>query len=98
MEKLLPSEIQEKLSSVPNWKLTDEKWIERKYRFRYYLKGIEFVNLAANLSEQVNHHPFISIDYKVVTLRISSWNARGLTALDFELALKYDEFYLQTKS
>jgi 4a-hydroxytetrahydrobiopterin dehydratase len=98
MEKLTPSEVQEKLFSVPNWKLTDEKWIERKYRFRIYLKGIDFVNLAANLSEQVNHHPFISIDYKVVTVRISSWNARGLTSLDFELATKYDEFYQQTKS
>jgi 4a-hydroxytetrahydrobiopterin dehydratase len=98
MEKLSPSEVQEMLSSVPDWKLTDEKWIERKYRFRDYLKGIDFVNLAANLSEQVNHHPFISIDYKVVTLRLSSWNARGLTALDFQLATKYDEFYLQTKS
>jgi 4a-hydroxytetrahydrobiopterin dehydratase len=98
MEKLLPSEVQEMLSSVPNWKLTDEKWIERKYRFRDYLKGIDFVQSVANLSEQVNHHPFISIDYKVVTLRLSSWNARGLTALDFQLATKYDEFYLQTKS
>lgn len=98
MEKLLPSEVQEKLSSVPNWKLTDEKWIERKYRFRDYLKGIDFVQSVANLSEQVNHHPFISIDYKVVTLQISSWNAKGLTALDFELAAKYDEFYLEVTS
>jgi 4a-hydroxytetrahydrobiopterin dehydratase len=98
MEKLLPSEVQEKLSSVPKWKLTDEKWIERKYRFHDYLKGIEFVQSVANLSEQVNHHPFISIDYKVVTLRISSWNAKGLTALDFELAAKYDEYYLRVTS
>jgi 4a-hydroxytetrahydrobiopterin dehydratase len=98
MEKLLPSEVQEKLSSVPKWKLTDGKWIERKYRFRDYLKGIDFVQSVANLSEQVNHHPFISIDYKVVTLRISSWNAKGLTALDFELAAKYDEFYLRETS
>ncbi len=98
MEKLTPSEVQEKLSSVPDWRLTDEKWIERKYRFRDYLKGIDFVQSVANLSEQVNHHPFISIDYKVVTLRISSWNAKGLTTLDFDLATKYDEFYLQTKS
>ncbi|MFP7298126.1 4a-hydroxytetrahydrobiopterin dehydratase [Neobacillus niacini] len=98
MEKLTPSEVQEKLSSVTDWRLTDEKWIERKYRFRDYLKGIEFVNLVANQSEKVNHHPFISIDYKVVTVRISSWNARGLTHLDFELAAKYDEFFLQTKS
>ncbi|WP_045521731.1 4a-hydroxytetrahydrobiopterin dehydratase [Neobacillus niacini] len=98
MDKLLPSEVQEKLSSVPNWRLTDENWIERKFRFREYLRGIDFVQQVANLSEQVNHHPFISIDYKVVTLRISSWNARGLTALDFKLATKYDEFYLQMKS
>ncbi len=97
MEKLTPSEVQEKLSPIPNWRLTDEKWIERKYRFRDYLKGIDFVQQVANLSEQVNHHPFISIDYKVVTIRISSWNARGLTALDFELALKYDEFFEQMK-
>lgn len=97
MEKLMPSEVQEKLSSVPDWRLTDEKWIERKYRFRNYLKGIDFVQHVANLSENANHHPFISIDYKVVTLRISSWNARGLTALDFELATKYDEFYEQMK-
>ena len=98
MEKLSSSEVQEKLSSVPNWRLIDEKWIERKYRFRDYLKGVDFVLQVANLSEQVNHHPFISIDYKVVTVKISSWNARGLTVLDFELATKYDEFYLQVKS
>lgn len=98
VEKLTPSEVQEKLSSVPDWRLTDEKWIERKYRFRDYLKGIDFVQSVANLSEQANHHPFISIDYKVVTLRISSWNAKGLTALDFELATKYDEVYLKVKS
>jgi 4a-hydroxytetrahydrobiopterin dehydratase len=97
MEKLTPAEVQEKLSSVADWKLTDEKWIERKYRFRDFLQGIDFVHSVANLSEQVNHHPFISIDYKVVTLRISSWNAKGLTALDFELATKYDGFYLQMK-
>ncbi|MEH7255478.1 4a-hydroxytetrahydrobiopterin dehydratase [Neobacillus niacini] len=98
MEKLTSSEVQEKLSSVPNWRLTDEKWIERKYRFHDYLKGVDFVLLVANLSEQVNHHPFISIDYKVVTVRISSWHARGLTVLDFDLARKYDEYYLQIKS
>ncbi|MEH7012227.1 4a-hydroxytetrahydrobiopterin dehydratase, partial [Neobacillus niacini] len=54
MEKLTPSEVQEKLSSVPDWRLSDEKWIERKYRFRDYLKGIYFVQTVAKISEQVN--------------------------------------------
>jgi 4a-hydroxytetrahydrobiopterin dehydratase len=97
MEKLTPTEVREKLPSIPNWKVTDEKWIERKYRFLDYLNGIEFVQEVANLSEESNHHPFISIDYKLVTLRISSWNAKGLTALDFDLAAEYDALYLQIK-
>jgi 4a-hydroxytetrahydrobiopterin dehydratase len=97
MKKLSGTEIQEKLTTIPNWKLTDEKWIERKYRFLDYLNGIDFVQHVAKLSEKSNHHPFISIDYKVVTLKITSWNAKGLTTLDFDLAGKYDELYLQIK-
>ena len=97
MEKLPVSEVQERLTSVPNWRITDEKWIERKYRFLDFLNGIEFVQKVADLSENVNHHPLISIDYKLVTLKITSWHAKGLTALDFDLANKYDELYLKIK-
>jgi 4a-hydroxytetrahydrobiopterin dehydratase len=97
LEKLTEAEIQEKLTTTPNWKLTDEKWVERKYRFSAFLNGIEFVQSVANLSEEVNHHPFIAIDYKLVTLKLTSWHAKGLTALDFDLAKQYDELFLQIK-
>lgn len=97
MEKLTELEIQEELATVANWKLTNEKWIERKYRFQDYLTGIKFVQDVATLSENTKHHPFISIDYKLVTLKLTSWHAKGLTALDFELAGKYDDLYLQIK-
>lgn len=95
MERLSESEIEKKLSENPNWKRIDEKWIERKYRFREYLRGIEFVSQIAKASEDANHHPFISIDYKLITVKLSSWNARGLTELDFTLAKQYDEIYEQ---
>lgn len=97
MERLNDAEVQEKLVGIADWKLTDEKWIERKYRFLDFLNGVEFVQSVANLSEEVNHHPFIAIDYKVVTLKLSSWNAKGLTLLDFELAEKFDVLYSQIK-
>ncbi|HWO75593.1 MAG TPA: 4a-hydroxytetrahydrobiopterin dehydratase [Bacillus sp. (in: firmicutes)] len=97
MEKLSQSAIEARLAENPNWKLTDEKWIERKYRFKDYLNGIEFVQQIANLSEEANHHPFISIDYKLITVKITSWHAKGLTDLDFELAQKYDELYMKVK-
>lgn len=93
MERLSESEIEKKLAENPNWKRIDEKWIERKYHFREYLRGIEFVNKIAHESEAANHHPFISIDYKRITVKLSSWNARGLTELDFTLAKRYDEIY-----
>lgn len=97
MEKLSLSEIQQKLRTVPNWRITEEKWIERKFRFVEYLNGLEFVQRVAELSEKMNHHPFISVDYKLVTLKITSWHAKGLTELDFELAKKYDAIYLGIK-
>jgi 4a-hydroxytetrahydrobiopterin dehydratase len=97
MEKLSLSEIQAKLTTVPNWRITDEKWIERKFRFSEYLNGIEFVQQVAVLSENMNHHPFISIDYKLVTLKITSWHAKGLTEIDFELAKRIDALYVTIK-
>lgn len=98
MEKLSEAEVQVKLTENPNWKLIDGKWIERKYRFLEYLTGIEFVQSVAQFSERMNHHPFISIDYKLISIKITSWRAKGLTELDFALAQKYDELYLQMKN
>jgi 4a-hydroxytetrahydrobiopterin dehydratase len=87
------NEVQEYLLKTPNWKLIDKKWIVRKYRFKHYLIGIEFVNKLAQLSEEEDHHPLINIDYKLITVKFSSWSANGLTTHDFVLADKFDGIY-----
>ncbi len=92
MNRLNDEEITLSVAGLPGWKL-EGKFIVKKYRFREFLYGIAFVNEIAHLSEEKNHHPFISIDYKLVTLRLTSWNAGGLTDLDVALARKYDEIY-----
>jgi 4a-hydroxytetrahydrobiopterin dehydratase len=33
----------------------------------------------------------ISIDFKLVTLKLTSWHAGGLTELDFTAAASYDQ-------
>ncbi|WP_096199778.1 4a-hydroxytetrahydrobiopterin dehydratase [Bacillus sp. FJAT-45350] len=93
MEKLNEQEVEKLLGELEGWTLVDEKWIERKYRFQDYLAGIDFVQRVGQLSEEENHHPFISIDYKLVRIKLTSWNAKGLTELDFTLANKYNELY-----
>ncbi|PLS02591.1 4a-hydroxytetrahydrobiopterin dehydratase [Neobacillus cucumis] len=90
--KLSLTEIDQALAELTGWKL-DGKFIDKKYRFREFLSGVAFVNEIAQLSEEKNHHPFIAIDYKLVTLRLTSWNAGGLTDLDVALAKVYDEIY-----
>ena len=51
------------------------------------------MNKIAQLSEEENHHPFISIDYKLIQVKLSSWKENGLTALDTRLAQEYDAIY-----
>ncbi|WP_042459553.1 4a-hydroxytetrahydrobiopterin dehydratase [Neobacillus dielmonensis] len=92
MNKLTEDERDQALAALTGWKL-DGKFIVKKYRFQEFIKGIDFVNEIARLSEEKNHHPFISIDYKLITLKLTSWHAGGLTALDFQLAETYDSIY-----
>ncbi|GAB3053765.1 4a-hydroxytetrahydrobiopterin dehydratase [Virgibacillus ainsalahensis] len=97
MERLNEEQIAKELDGLPDWKRMDEKWIERKYRFKNYLAGIHYVDKIAEYAESKQHHPFISIDYKVVTLKISSWQAKGLTDLDFEMVKHFDLLYEQVE-
>jgi 4a-hydroxytetrahydrobiopterin dehydratase len=94
MEKLSPEEVQRQLQSVPHWTLED-KSIVRRFRFKTFLDGIEFVNRVSAEAEAVQHHPLFSIDFKNVTLKYTTWHAGGLTALDFSEANKADALYVQ---
>ncbi|MGM0883133.1 MAG: 4a-hydroxytetrahydrobiopterin dehydratase [Bacillota bacterium] len=92
--KLTEEQIEESLAASDGWKREDGKWIVKKYRFRTFLDGIEFVNRVAQASEKLNHHPFISIDYKMVTLRMTTWHDGGLTELDFIAAAEFDRAFM----
>lgn len=89
MHRLDEETILEKLAQLSAWKL-DGKFISRRYSFASFQNAMEFVNQVAAIAEEKNHHPFISIDYKVVTLRLTSWHAGGLTPLDFEEASAFN--------
>lgn len=92
-KRLSEDEKKDRVAQLNGWKLTDEKFIVKRYRFQEFLTGVQFVNNIAEYSEEIQHHPFISIDYKMVTLKLTSWNAKGLTELDLSCAEKYDVLY-----
>lgn len=91
--KLTEPEIEKSLAACEGWKREDGKWIIKKYRFKSFPSAIAFVNEVAQASERLNHHPFIAIDYKMVTLRMTTWHDGGLTELDFTAAAAFDLAY-----
>lgn len=93
MAKMTEEQIMERLNGCQGWARKDGKWLVKKYRFPQYMKGIEFVQQTAMSAEALNHHPMIAIEYKVVTISVTTWSEGGITPLDFELMDRCDRLY-----
>jgi len=82
--------IQEKLAKMPGWSYQGKE-LHKKYTFKSFLPGIEFVNQIAQAAESAGHHPDITINYNVVGISLSTHSAGGVTEKDFDLAGKIDQ-------
>jgi len=87
--RLSEDEIAGRLGSVPGWQREGE-WLQRVYKLATFPAAIAFVNRVAEIAEALDHHPDITIEYTKVTLRVTTHDAKGLTAGDFELAARID--------
>ena len=65
--------------------------ITKTFEFSSYLDGIDFVKEVANLSEQENHHPDITVGYCKVTISLTTHDAGSLTEKDYKLAKLIDD-------
>lgn len=61
MERLTETQIEQELDKLKDRERIDEKWMQRKYRFKNYLAGVAFVQTIANYAEDLQHHPFIAV-------------------------------------
>ncbi|WP_054955417.1 4a-hydroxytetrahydrobiopterin dehydratase [Paenibacillus dakarensis] len=91
-------EVETHLEQLEGWELEQGRWIIRKYTFPSFMKGIAFVDQVAAISEAFGHHPYITIDYKTVTLRLTSWDDGGITAVDIKEAQQFNEVYEKGRS
>jgi 4a-hydroxytetrahydrobiopterin dehydratase len=89
MAALSPDEITSRLASLPGWKV-DHGELIRQFQFPDFIGSIAFVNKVAPLAEAAGHHPDIDIRYNKVRLALTTHDAGGITAKDFELASKVD--------
>ncbi len=89
MTLLTSTLIEEKLRSLPEWRMQGGE-IVRDYVFADFVEAMAFVNRVAGLAESAGHHPDIDIRYNKVRLGLVSHDAGGLTRRDFDLASSID--------
>ncbi len=85
MSPLDEQQITQRLAALPGWERRGDE-IRRTFSFPDFKAALAFVNRVGELAEQVDHHPDIDIRYSRVTLALTTHDAGGLTARDFELA------------
>jgi 4a-hydroxytetrahydrobiopterin dehydratase len=51
---------------------------------------LNFTNRVGEVAEKQNHHPDIFLTWGEVRIQISTHESNGLTASDFDLAIKID--------
>jgi 4a-hydroxytetrahydrobiopterin dehydratase len=89
MRRLDERGISEALRGTPGWERAGAE-IRRTYRLRDFRDALAFVNRVGGLAERAGHHPDIDIRYDTVTLALTTHDAGGLSAKDFDLARAID--------
>jgi 4a-hydroxytetrahydrobiopterin dehydratase len=84
-KRLTPEQISASLPSIPGWELAGGK-LRREFVFENFIQAFGFMSSVALIAESMNHHPEWSNVYNRVRVELSTHDAGGLTALDFELA------------
>ena len=88
--KLSESEIAARLEDLADWTREGDQ-IQKLFKLASFPGAIGFVTQVAFLAEAANHHPDIDIRWRKVLLALTTHDAGGLTAKDFELAAQIDE-------
>ena len=83
--KLEAGEVTKRLAAVAGWSVRDGK-LHREYKFADFVAAFGFMASAALVAERMNHHPEWSNVYATVVIDLTTHDAGGITANDFELA------------
>ena len=77
---------------LPDWEMLDHRILQAKYVARDHRHALEFVEFINELSEKMDHFAEVTQDVAEVTVKTTTFDVKGLTILDFRLALKVDKY------
>lgn len=77
---------------LPDWEMLDHKILQAKYVAKDHRHAQEFVSWINKLSEHMDHFAEVTQDVAEVTVKTSTFDVKGLTILDFQLAMQVDNY------
>jgi 4a-hydroxytetrahydrobiopterin dehydratase len=83
--KLDTDEVARLLAQLPGWTLEAGK-LHREYRFADFVEAFGVMASVALVAERMNHHPEWFNVWNTVRVDLTTHDAGGITARDFELA------------
>ena len=83
--KVTDQEIGQALADLPGWK-HEGKVLTKLYELGGFKSAMAFASTVGELAERADHHPDINIQFKKVTLTLTSHDAGGVTDRDLRLA------------
>ena len=88
---LSEEDVRKYISDLGNaWELKDGK-IVKSFQFASFMDAIEFVNKVAKVAEKLDHHPIITINWKVARLSLKSFDIDAITKRDINLAKEIEK-------
>src|SRR5713101_5592845 len=84
----------ERLKDLPGWNLQSGS-IQKEFRFKSYLAGLDFAYSIGKIAELENHHPDLYIGWRRVKVVFSTHAIKGLSQNDFVMAAKSEIEYLK---
>lgn len=89
MTVLGPEAVDAALAGGISWQRQGAEIVTTRRR-KDFAAALAYVNQVGVLAESMNHHPDIDIRWNLVTLRLTTHSAGGLTESDLELARRID--------
>lgn len=83
--KLTDAEVSRRLSALSGWSVKEGK-LHKTFTFADFAQAFAFMTDVAREAEALNHHPEWFNVYNRVVIDLTTHDASGITALDFELA------------
>jgi 4a-hydroxytetrahydrobiopterin dehydratase len=95
MSRLDEQAISTWLSTHPGWRRDGEE-VVREYRLSSFRRALALVVEIGCLAERADHHPDLLLQYRRLTVRLSTHSVGALTSRDLQLAEEIDRAYYDT--